>query len=149
MKHDHLRAIGHNVAASIADGCSLVTGFFDIDLLAALRDAPDGVITANLLRGTIEPQLSGSTLAEAIATVPSILPDLCSRHGVDPADFRVLRSTFRLTLDGVRFTVTVVDNRGRASETEYGGHDGQRTKTKDPSGRLRPRPVRRWRFGEA
>ena len=32
MKHDELRSIGHNIADSLASGCGLMIGVYDMDI---------------------------------------------------------------------------------------------------------------------
>src|SRR4051812_32142132 len=90
MKHDQLRAIAHNVAASIGD-CSFLVGVYDTGLHEALQNAPGGVITADFLRGTIEPSASGTQFATAVSLVPGAFPEICAKHGVSISAFREIK----------------------------------------------------------
>jgi hypothetical protein len=143
MKHDQLRSIAHNIAASIGEGCSFLVGVYDTGLDEALGEAPGGVITADFLHGTIDPPLPGSQLANAVSLVPKVLPEFCAKHGVPVSAFRELRARYCMSLDGLRCTVMVEDEEGRWSETDYGGYSSQRVKALDGAGRLRKRSVRR------
>jgi hypothetical protein len=110
MKHDQLRGIAHDIAASIADGCSLLVGMYEIDVAEALQTSPDGVITANFLRGTLEPPLPASSLALAVLKVASVLPEFCTKQGVPFSAFSELRARYSVSLEGLRYTVTIVDD---------------------------------------
>jgi hypothetical protein len=143
MKHDQLRAVAHNVTASIGEGCSFLVGVYDTGVEDALKTVPGGVITADFLHGTIDPPLPGSQLAIAVSLMPEALPRLCAKHGVPVCAFRELRARYSIDLNGLRCTVIIEDEQGRRSETDYGGYDTQRVKRLDHAGRLRKRSVRR------
>ena len=141
MKHDELRAVAHNLAASVA-GCSFVVGIYDTDLSGALSLSPEGSATADFLRGTLEPPLPGTALAQAVALVPDALPAFCEKHGVSSAAFQQLTVRYWLAVDGPRFSVIVTDTNGHHSETDYAGWEGKRTKRRDELGRVRRVPIR-------
>jgi hypothetical protein len=145
MKHDQLRAVAHNVAASIGDGCSFIVGVYDTGVHEALQIAPGGAILANFLHGTIDPPLPGSKMALAVSLVPVALPALCAKHGVSIFDFRQFLARYSTGTKGARCTVVIEDQCGRRSETDYSGSATKRVKTLDSSGRIRKRPVRRTR----
>jgi hypothetical protein len=143
MKHNQLRAIAHNVAASIGEGCSFLVNVYDTGMHEALEDAPHGVITADFLRGTIEPPAPESQLSIAVSLVPAALPELCAKHGASVSDFLELKVRYAVGIEGRRMTVVVVDANGRRSETDYSGFSSKRVKSVDDLGRLRARPVRK------
>jgi hypothetical protein len=143
MKHDDLRSIAHNVAASLADGCSFLIGVYDLDVSAAAKHSPRGEIIVDFLRGTVSGAAPSSPLAKAAALFPAALPALCEKHGVSVSAFCEMTARYWATPQGARFVVNVVDQSGHATETEYGGPEGQRTKILDASGRLRPKPISR------
>ena len=143
MKHDELRSIAHNAAASLASGCSFLIGVYDLDVLAAVRQSSDGQVTVDFLRGTASGVPLSSPLAKAVALFPAALPALCEKHGISTSAFSEMTARYWGTPQGIRFTVSLVDQSGRATETEYGGYEGQRTKVLDVAGRLRPKSIRR------
>lgn len=143
MKHDDLRSVAHNAAASLAGGCSFLIGVYDLDVLAAARQSPAGEVTVDFLRGTVSGAPPSSQLAKAVALFPAALPTLCEKHGISASAFTEMRARYWVTTQGIRFTVTVVDQAGRATETDYGGGDGQRTKVLDAAGRVRLKAIRR------
>ena len=142
MKHDELRSIAHNVAASLASGISFLVGSYELDVFASAKQSTTGDLVVDFLRGTIDPAPVPAELAEAIAAFPAVLPALCQRHGTTVSAFNVMSARYWATLQGGRFTVTVVDQSGRKTETDYGGYDGQRTKMLDTQGRMRVKPIR-------
>jgi hypothetical protein len=142
MKHDQLRSIAHNAAASLASGCSFLIGVYDLDMLTAARKSPEGKVSVDFLRGTVSGAPPSSPLAKAVALFPAALPALCEKHGIPISAFNEMTARYWATPQGIRFTVSIVDQSGRATETEYGGYDGQRTKVLDAAGRLRPKSIR-------
>ena len=142
MKHDELRSVAHNVATSFAGGCSFLIRVYGLDVLAAVRQSPDRKITVDFLRGVISGASPSSPLAKAVALFPPALPALYEKHGISASAFKEMTACYWATLQGIRFTVSVVDQSGHATKTEYSGYDGQRTKILDAAGRVRPKPIR-------
>lgn len=142
MKHDELRSVAHNVAASLASGSSFLIGVYDLDVLDAVRQSPEGKITVDFLRGAASGVSPSSPLGKAVALFPAALPALYEKHGIPASAFREMTACYWATPQGIRFTAQVVDQLGHATETEYGGYDGQRTRKLDAVGRLRPKPIR-------
>ena len=112
-------------------------------MLAAARQSQEGDVTVDFLRGTVSGAPSSSSLAKAISLFPAALPVLCGKHGISISVFSEMTARYRATPQGIRFTVRVVDQSGRATETDYGDYEGQRTKVLDAAGRLRPKSIRR------
>ena len=142
MKHDELRSIAHNAAASLASGVSFLVGYYELDIFAAAKQSATGDVVVNFLAGTIEPAPVLAELANAIAAYPAALSDLCLRHGATVSSFREMSARYWATPLGKRFSVTIVDQSGRRTETDYGGCDGQRVKMPDAEGRIRPKAIR-------
>jgi hypothetical protein len=138
LKHDELRAIAHNVATSLAGGCSFIIGVYDVDILGAVRQAPEGEVTVDFLNGTT----SSTPLARTAVLFQAALPAFCEKHGVAVSAFREMSARYRASDNGLRFVVRVVDQSDRATETEYGWF-GERAKTLDGAGRIRPKPIQR------
>ena len=74
MKHDELRSVAHNAAASLASGCSLLIGVYDLDVLTAARQSPEGELTVDFLRGTVSGTPPSSPLAKAAALIQALSP---------------------------------------------------------------------------
>lgn len=142
MKHDELRSIAHNASASLASGISFLVGFYELNVFEAAKQSSTGDVVVDFLRGTIDPSPVPAELAKAIAAFPAALPALCQRHGATVSAFEVMSARYWVTPQGGRFTVTVVDQSGRRTETDYGGYDGQRAKILDTDGRIRLKPIR-------
>lgn len=143
MKHDELRSVAHNAAASLASGCSFLIGVHNLDLLAAASQSPEGEVTVDFLRGTVSGAAPSSPLAKAVALLPAALPAFCEKHGIPATAFNEMTARYWATLQGIRFEVTIVDQSGHATRTDYSGYEGRRTKVADDTGRLRSKAVRR------
>jgi len=143
MKHDDLRSVAHNAAASLASGCSFLIGVYDLDVLAAARQSPEGELVVDFLRGTISGAPPSSPIAKAAAFFPSALPALFEKHGISVSAFNETTARYWAAPQDIRFAVTVVDQFGVATETEHGDYNGQRTKQLDAFGRLRPKSIHR------
>lgn len=140
MKHDELRSIAHNIAASLASGNSFLVGVYDIDVFSEAAQSPEGFLTVNFLYGTTIGFQPSPSLTRTIKLYKVAVPRLCAKHGVSVAAFVEFTAQY---FGSRRFTVTIADRVGRRTTTEYGGFDGQRTKMLDSEGRLRPKPIRR------
>jgi hypothetical protein len=134
MKFNQLRAIGHNIADSLADGNGFLIGHYDMRLIEEIRRSSEGFIEVDFLTGTSSGGQPSPALARAFELYCGALPLLCLRHEVSGAIFRQLRARF--FADG-RFTVTVEDNAGRSVTDEYVGSPGRRIKVLDSLGRIR------------
>jgi hypothetical protein len=143
VKHDELRSIAHNIAASLADGNSLLIGDYGLDVFGEARKSPEAFITVDFLAGKITAGRPSKRLAKAAESFRKALPGFCAKHGATVAAFVELTARYSATPLGVRFTVTVADQAGRRTITEYGGWNGQRVKILDGEGRLRPKRIRR------
>ena len=145
MKHDVLRSIAHNVAASLAGGIGLLIGAYDLDVFGDARRSRGGVITIDFLHGVVTEGQASRALADAARLYRNALPNLCKKHGASLADFAELIVRYSAAPTTSHFVIMITDRNGRQSSAEYGGFDSQRVKMIDGEGRLRPKPVRRSR----
>lgn len=143
MKHDVLRSVAHNMAASLASGIGLMIGQYELDVFADARNSPDGSITVDFLNGTIRHGKASIKLTGAVQKYCTALPGLCENQHVSVSDFSSFLASYTAMPTKTLFVVTVTDREGRTSRTEYGDHDGQKLKFIDGEGRLRPKPVLR------
>jgi hypothetical protein len=143
MKHNELRSIAHNVADSLASGIGLLIGVCEMDAFGEAVGSPERYITVDFLTGRISGGKPSEYLAKAAKLYCEALPRLCKRHGVSVSAFRELTARYYGSGLRTRFLVTIEDEAGRRSSTEYGGTPGQRVKILDTLGRLRPKPVRK------
>jgi hypothetical protein len=134
MKFDQLRAVGHNIADSLADGNGFLIGHFDMRLFEEVRQSSEGFIEVDFLTGASSGGSVSPDLQRAFLLYSGALPLLCLKHGFSGAAFKQLRARF--FADG-RFAVTVENNEGRYVTDEYVGSPGRRIKTLDPRGRIR------------
>jgi hypothetical protein len=134
MKFDQLRAIGHNIADSLADGNGFLIGHYDMRLFEEVRLSAEGFIEVDFLTGTSSGGRPSAELARAFSLYCGALPLLCLKHGISGAVFRQLRARF---FNDRHFTVTVEDNEGRRVTDEYVGSPGRRIKVVDTRGRVR------------
>ena len=143
MKHDVLRSVAHNIAASLASGCGLLIGMYELDVFGEAAQSPDGVITVDFLNGTIVGASPSATLGLAVKKYRDALPRLCASQGVTPAAFAELTAQYFKGRFRGDFVVTVADRSGRRTATDYQGHNGHRLLVLDSDGRRRPSPIKR------
>jgi hypothetical protein len=134
MKFNQLRAVGHNIADSLADGNGFLIGHADMRVFEEARRSSEGFIEVDFLTGTSSGGQPSPALARAIGLYSGALPLLCIKHGISGAIFRQLRARF---FADRRFTVTIEDSEGRYVTDEYVGSPGRRVKVLDPLGRIR------------
>jgi hypothetical protein len=141
MRHADLRAVGHNIADSVASGIGLMIGVYDMDIFKEARSQAPGYIEVDFLVGTSSGVPASESLQIAIALYTrAALPDLCAKHSVDVSEVRSIRARFGVdSALGRTYVVTVEDARGKRSETQYLAWPGRRLR------RGRDRPTR-WQF---
>jgi hypothetical protein len=142
MKHRELRAIAHNMADSIASGCSLLMGGYDFDVFADAARSEGGAVAINFLNGEVVEGQASQELRDTLTRAPEAVAKLCAGCGASPEAFRELTARFWSDHVGPRFAVTVEDSAGRRSTIEYEGRPGRRVDILDPLGRRRPKPGR-------
>jgi hypothetical protein len=143
MKFDELRSIAHNIAASLASGCGLLVGYYEMDIFGEAARCPEGFIEVDFLTGTASGGTPSPALASAIAKYREGLGTLCLKHGTSRGVFRQLTARYIAGPLGGRFLVTVADHEGHMATGEYEGWNGRRPRVLDSRGRIRRNSVRR------
>lgn len=113
MKHSVLRNITHNLADSLASGCSLLVGAYELDIFGEARKAESGRLIVDFLQGTVSGGEITGGLSDAVNAVKIILPEFCTSHGANLEDFMEMKAHFFSTLTKNRFTVVISDKSGR------------------------------------
>ena len=140
MKFGVLKAIGHNLADSIACGMGFMVGVYAMDVFGEAAATPEGYIEVDFLTGETTGGKPSASLARGLKLYSAeALPRLCDSHGASPLDFRELTVRFSPSEMFGRFLVTVEDQNGRRASTEYEGLPAHRVKVLDPLGRIRPK----------
>ena len=142
MKHDHLCAIGHNLADSMASGLAFVIGCHQLDVFGEAASSPGGVIEVDFLSGGIVRGKASENLKAAAARFAKVLPVFCQKNGAEAADFEALSAAFEVTVLGPRVSLVVTDRNGHSSTTEYAGVPLKRVRVLDNLGRIRRAPRR-------
>jgi hypothetical protein len=137
MKHAVLQSIAHNVADSLASGCGLLIGIYEMDVFGDAARSAGGVIEIDFLAGLCIEGEPSPDIVTAAARYRDALPGLCTRHGASAADFLALRVRFCSGAAGPSFVVTVEDSSGRRSVDHYVGQPGARPRIVDALGRIR------------
>jgi hypothetical protein len=144
MKHNELRCIAHNIADSLASGIGLLIGVYEMDVFREAARTAERFIKVDFLTGRISGGRPSEGLAKAAILYCEALPRLCAKHGISASAFRELTACYYGNGLRTRFLVTIEDEAGRRSSTEYGDTPGQRVKILDSLGRLRPKPVQKF-----
>lgn len=140
MRLGVLKAIGHNIAASVAGGCGFMLGYYGMEIFDEAASTSEGYIEVDFLSGTTSGGTPSISLARGLKLYSEkALPELCETHGASPSDFRQLKARFWFGRMSPRFEVLVEDREGRCSRAEYEGYDGKRVKILDHLGRVRPK----------
>lgn len=140
MKFGDLRSIGHNIADSLASGCGLLIGVYDMDVFGEAERSTEGFIEVNFLTGTSAGAPASSALAGAIILYRDALPSFCEKHGASPFAFRQLSARYSGGGLARRFSVTVQDCAGHCITDDYEGIPGRRILVLDALGRIRRKP---------
>jgi hypothetical protein len=141
MKFNVLRSIGHNMAHSLASGCGLLIGVYDMDVFGEAARSAEGFITVDFLTGKCIGAKPSPVLARAVVLYREVLAILCVREKVSPSAFKTLTARYWTDQLGVhlgrRFLVTIEDEKGRQAVDEYLGMTGRRVMIVDNLGRVR------------
>lgn len=140
MKFGALKSVGHNIADSLASGCSLLIGDYFQDVFGEAAKSPDGFIEIDFLTGTVSHGVASEKLTGAAKELAEALPELCRSHEIDIEAIETLKARFLVADDGPRFIVTVADKSGRSAVDEFAGMPGKRVRELDPQGRVRRKP---------
>lgn len=139
MKHTELRAIVHNIADSLASGLCFVVGHYEADVFGEASRSPNGSLTIDFLSATVVEGTASPHLCKGVVLLRGALLRLCHEAGGSATELREARVRFWSDRLNRRFEVTIEDDRGRRSITEYAGIPGKRIKVMDALGRLRPK----------
>lgn len=137
MKLGTLRAVGHNIADSLASGIGLMIGVYEMYVFKEAANSPEGYIEVDFLDGTTSGAKPSATLQRAIKLYSEALPDLCRRHNFDVSEFAHLTARYSGGSLLEEFTVNVSDSKGRSSQDRYVGVPGRRPRILNHLGRLR------------
>jgi hypothetical protein len=137
VKFSELKAIGHNIADSLASGIGLMIGVYEMDVFGEAAKSPERYILVDFVAGTSTGGQPSAHLANAISLYARALVELCRRHKVEVGSFRELTARYTVDSRGKRFVVTVQDQSGRSSTDEYRGTPGKRIVIRDKLGRIR------------
>lgn len=128
MKHSVLKAIGHNIAHSLASGVGFMIGVFQTDVFAEASAKAPGYLDVDFLNARVIGTSGSPSLRRAVQLYGhEALPTLCRAHSVELSDIATLRVRYSVhRVHGPEFTVTVEDIRGRQSVDSYSGWPGTR-----------------------
>ena len=101
----------------------------------------DGEIGVNFLNGTIVGKGSPE-LRNVVADFAEVLPEFCTKNGVDSTDYCELTAKFSTNFQGLRAEITVLDRMGKRTVDVFFGIPLKRPRVVDHLGRLRPLPGR-------
>ncbi len=128
-KNGVLRAIGHNMADSMASGCGLLVGVWSMNVFAEAARSSNGHIIVDFLNGEILAGDASVNLQKAAKRYSEALPDFCTKHGAQIAEFQRLEARVGLHLNRrPRFIVTIDDRLGRTFVDTYFGLPGRRAR---------------------
>jgi hypothetical protein len=131
MKFGEMKSVGHNIADSLAGGCSMLIGVYGLDVFGEARRSPEGYIVVDFLTGTSRGGTPSSKFSDAIALYPEALGRLCKQHGFPVSEFTTLNARYGVDRTyGGHFTVTVEDRKGRCSSDQYIGIGGRRLRSR-------------------
>jgi hypothetical protein len=140
MKHDDLRSIAHNITDSLASGCGLMIGVYDMDVFGEAAKSREGLIKVDFLNGAIIEGQASPSLAKAVQLYSQALRGQCENQGASVSSFRELTAEFFRGALATCVHVTVEDQNGRRTTDEYAGTPLRRIKVLDNLGRIRPKP---------
>ena len=138
MKIGVLKAVGHNLADSIACGMGFMVGVYEMDIFREAGATPEGYIEVDFLTGDTSGGKPSASLAQGLKLYSEdALPSLLGSHGASLSDVRELKVRFWPSTMFGRFEVTVENKSGSRAKTEYEGLPAHRIKTLDKLGRVR------------
>jgi hypothetical protein len=127
MKHGILKAIGHNVADSLASGIGLMIGVYEMNVFAEAAGEEEGFVSVDFLTGFTTGRNVSASFRKAVGLYGESLPQLCRKHSVDPSEFKTLEVRYGTdAVYGPHFTVTIEDKTGKRSTERYVGIPGRR-----------------------
>jgi hypothetical protein len=133
MKFATLKAIGHNIADSLASGIGLMIGVYSMDVFGEAAAAKPGYIDVDFILGTTAGSPASRQLRKAVSLYSSkALPSLCEKHRIDLKQVKTISARFEVhPVAGRHFTVTVENKRGKRSIDQYVGVPGRRLRRRE------------------
>ena len=120
MKIGVLKAIGHNIAHSLASGVGFLIGYYPYDIFGEASRSSDGHIIVDFLTGDIIAGEPTDELKKVVGKYATALSQLCEKHGVSRADIKKLTARFGTTIEQQRRVIVTVENeKGRTSTETY------------------------------
>ncbi|CAN5271754.1 hypothetical protein BH11PSE9_BH11PSE9_15950 [soil metagenome] len=102
-------------------------GIYEMNVFAEAAGEDEGFIVVNFLTGLTTGKAVSTSFREAVALYRDALPELCSKHAVNPAEFRKLEARYGTDhVYGPHFTVSVESRTGQLSTDQYVGVPGKR-----------------------
>jgi hypothetical protein len=142
MKHSQLKSIAHSLAASLASGCSLMTGGYDLDIYDDAGRSPGNELVVDLLNGEVVAGSPSPQVREAISHLPRNFKRLCDVAGVAGGDGPRATARFYVSTVHAGFHLVVADRAGRVTETEYAGTQARRALELDAKGKIKRKAIR-------
>jgi hypothetical protein len=103
----------------MASGLGLVIGYHPMDVFSEAASSSNGVIEVDFLRGCIVRGEASDNLKAAAARFAEVLPKFCQQNGAQVADFESLSAVFDANALEPRVFLTVSDQNGHRSTTDY------------------------------
>jgi hypothetical protein len=127
MKIGNLKSVGHNVADSLASGIGLMIGVYEMNVFTEAAGEDEGFVVVDFLAGSTTGKTVSASFRKAVSLYRDALPELCSKHSLDPAAFKRLKVRFGTDpVYGPHFTVDVENHSGKRSTDQYVGIPGRR-----------------------
>lgn len=136
MKHAVLTSVAHNIGTSLASGCGLMVGVYEMNVFGEAACSPEGFIEVDFLTGDTSGATPSVSLGRAIRLYVDALPELCKRHGCSLTDFERLTVKYLGKVARPQFVVEITDRNGQTSADRYVGYDGARPMVLDARGRV-------------
>jgi hypothetical protein len=137
MKHSALRAILHNIADSLASGCSFMFGAYNIDIYADAAKSGLSGLRVDFKSGRVLAGRASPKIEQLLVQIPEVLASRCAAAGAAVDEIVMADITFRSLRFGDSFTIEMEDILGRKSKIRYFGSPARRLLERDANGRLR------------
>jgi hypothetical protein len=137
VKQGQRHAIAHNLADSIASGCSLLLGVYDFSIGAHITESPSGRVVIECLQPLLIEGTLNSEIRELLAALPAGLTKLCDDEGGSPEDFSVLTLAFSKTQLAIEVEIVVAGPASIPRSRWFSGSPLRRKRVLDSAGRMR------------
>jgi hypothetical protein len=127
LKFGNLKSFAHNIADSLASGCSFMVDYRAVDVFEEAMASEDGYIEIDFLTGDTRGAPVSSELGDTIVAFRDSLPEHAAKNSVDLNLVSKIDVRFG-TRQGIgpRIRVTVADTTGRESADWYYGWPARR-----------------------